>query len=213
MKISDEQVLEGASYDPSAFCSTRQAADLIGVSHRTIQLWVENGALQAWKTAGGHRRISLSSIQKVVAQRQAAVAPPRASILASGSSGVRPRVLVVDDDATLLRLYELEIATWDLGVDIVKAGNGFEALIRIGEHKPDVLISDLSMPGMDGFRMIRTLRADPAYADMAIIVVSGLDRTTVHAMGLPEEVPFFHKPAPFPELRATVQSVLAAQAA
>ncbi len=213
MKIADEQVLDEAASDPSAFCSTRQAAELIGVSHRTIQLWVENGALQAWKTAGGHRRISMGSIQKVVALRHAAVAPPQRPAAAPKHAGDRPRILVVDDDATLLRLYELEISTWDLGVDIVKAGNGFEALIRIGERKPDVLISDLSMPGMDGFRMIRTLRADPAYAAMAIIVVSGLDRGTVHAMGLPDEVPFFAKPAPFAALRGAVESALAIPAA
>ncbi len=205
MKLTDDHALDEASYDPAAFCSTRQAAELIGVSHRTIQLWVENGALQAWKTAGGHRRISRDSIDKLVAQRRAAVSPPPPAAPAAR----RPRVLVVDDDATLLRLYELEISTWDLDLDIVKAGNGFEALIRIGEQRPDVLISDLSMPGMDGFRMIRTLRADPAYGAMAIVVVSGLDRNTVHAMGLPEDVPFFPKPAPFAALRAAVQDALA----
>lgn len=205
MNIADDCAAEAAS-DPSAFCSTREAAGRIGVSHRTIQLWVESGALRAWKTAGGHRRISIESVEQVVAQRRAAVAPARPALVPRG----RRRVLVVDDDATMLRLYELEIATWDLDVDIVKAANGFEALIRIGEQRPDVLISDLSMPGMDGFRMIRTLRAEPAYATMAIIVVSGLDRGTVHAMGLPEAIPFFAKPAPFAALRGAVAQALAA---
>lgn len=211
MKIADEQAVDEAAYDRSAFCSTRQAAELIGVSHRTIQLWVESGALQAWKTAGGHRRISMGSIEKVVAKRRAAVAPP--PVGAPKHAGERRVILVVDDDSTLLRLYELEISTWGLEVDVVKAGNGFEALIRIGERKPDILISDLSMPGMDGFRMIRTLRAEPAYAAMAIVVVSGLDRSTVHAMGLPQEVPFFAKPAPFTALRGAVENALATLAA
>ncbi|MCD2519067.1 response regulator [Massilia sp. G4R7] len=211
MKPIDDQALADAPIDPSAFCSTRQAADLIGVSHRTIQLWVENGTLQAWKTAGGHRRIVMASIQRVLDQRRAAVAPPPAAATAAPAG--RRRVLIVDDEATLLRLYELEMASWDLDLDVVKAANGFEALIRIGEQRPDILVSDLSMPGMDGFRMIRTLRADPAYADMAIIVVSGLDRATVHTMGLPEDVPFFPKPAPFAELRRAVEGVLAPAAA
>ncbi|WP_288380433.1 response regulator [uncultured Massilia sp.] len=211
MKPIDDQALADAPIDPSAFCSTRQAADLIGVSHRTIQLWVENGTLQAWKTAGGHRRIVMASIQRVLDQRRAAVAPPPAAATAAPAG--RRRVLIVDDEATLLRLYELEMASWDLDLDVVKAANGFEALIRIGEQRPDILVSDLSMPGMDGFRMIRTLRADPAYADMAIIVVSGLDRATVHTMGLPEDVPFFPQPAPFAELRRAVEGVLAPAAA
>ncbi|QOY92690.1 response regulator [Massilia sp. UMI-21] len=209
MNITDDHVSKGG-YDPGAFCSTRQAAERIGVSHRTIQLWVESGVLQAWKTAGGHRRIALDSIDRLVAQRRDALEPRQEAPppVLSGAGGP-PRVLVVDDDATLLRLYELEISTWGLGIDLVKAGNGFEALIRIGEQRPDVLISDLSMPGMDGFRMIRTLRADPAYASMAIIVISGLDPGTVHAMGLPEDVPFFAKPAPFAALRRAVEAALA----
>jgi excisionase family DNA binding protein len=211
MQPADDHALADAPYDPSAFCSTRQAADLIGVSHRTIQLWVENGTLQAWKTAGGHRRILMASIRKLLDQRRAAVAPPTAAPAIASSE--RRRVLVVDDEASLLRLYELEMATWEMGLDVVKASNGFEALIRIGEQRPDILVSDLSMPGMDGFRMIRTLRADPAYKNMSIIVVSGLDRATVHAMGLPEDVPFFPKPAPFAALRRAVEEALAPLAA
>ena len=188
----------------SEFCSTAQAAATIGVSHRTVQLWVESGILQAWKTAGGHRRITMQSVNKLVDQRRAALAPS-APILVPA---VRKKLLVVDDDAMLLRLYELEMGGWDLPFDLLKAKNGFEALIKIGEVKPDLLISDLSMPGMDGFRMIRTLRADSAHADMAIIVVSGLDTGTVASMGLPADIPFFPKPVPFRGLREAVERVL-----
>jgi excisionase family DNA binding protein len=186
------------------FCSTSQAAAIIGVSHRTIQLWVESGILHAWKTAGGHRRITIASVNKLVDQRHQALSPATAPALVAA----RKQLLVVDDDATLLRLYELEMGGWDLPFGLLKAQNGFEALIRIGEVKPDLLITDLSMPGMDGFRMIRTLRAASAYADMAIIVVSGLDKGTVASMGLPADIPFFPKPVPFRDLRDAVQRVL-----
>jgi excisionase family DNA binding protein len=189
------------------FCSTKQAASIIGVSHRTIQLWVESGILQAWKTAGGHRRITMQSVGKLVDQRREALAPA-APVLQEAPPDARKKLLVVDDDAMLLRLYELELAGWDLPVDMIKAQNGFEALIKIGETRPELLISDLSMPGMDGFRMIRTLRLDPASADMAIIVVSGLDKGTVSAMGLPADIPFFSKPVPFRDLREAVERVL-----
>jgi excisionase family DNA binding protein len=189
----------------SEFCSTAQAAAIVGVSHRTIQLWVESGILHAWKTAGGHRRITLESVNKLVGQRHQALSPPTLPVPVKAA---RKKLLVVDDDAMLLRLYELEMGGWDLPFDLLKAKNGFEALITIGEAKPDLLISDLSMPGMDGFRMIRTLRGDSAYADMAIIVVSGLDKGTVASMGLPADIPFFPKPVPFRGLRDAVERVL-----
>ncbi len=47
-------------------CSTREAAEILGVSLRTIQVWVDNGILDAWKTAGGHRRVSLRSVRRVM---------------------------------------------------------------------------------------------------------------------------------------------------
>ncbi len=47
-------------------CSTREAAEILGVSLRTIQVWVDNGILDAWKTAGGHRRVSLRSVGRVM---------------------------------------------------------------------------------------------------------------------------------------------------
>jgi excisionase family DNA binding protein len=208
MNIADNNnVVETGSpvSGPSEFCSTAQAAAIIGVSHRTIQLWVESGILHAWKTAGGHRRITLQSVNKLVDQRHQALSPPTLPVPLPAA---RKKLLVVDDDAMLLRLYELEMGGWDLPFDLLKAKNGFEALIKIGEAKPDLLISDLSMPGMDGFRMIRTLRGDSAYADMAIIVVSGLDKGTVASMGLPADIPFFPKPVPFRGLRDAVERVL-----
>ena len=131
--------------------------------------------------------------------------PVKAAAAKTAPAPGKPRVLVVDDDPLMLRLYELEMAGWGLDLEVVKANNGFEALIRIGEQRPDLLVSDLNMPGMDGFRMIRTLREDSGTAGMNMIVVSGLDRATIKAMGLPADIPVFPKPVPFGELRAAVE--------
>ena len=199
-----------APYNAADYCSTKEAAAVLGVSHRTVQLWVESGTLQAWRTAGGHRRITLESVNRLVDGRRIAIAahaPPPAPAATPASS--TRRVLVVDDDPLMLRLYELEMAGWGMDLDVVKANNGFEALIRIGEERPDLLVSDLNMPGMDGFRMIRTLREDSGSAGMSMIVVSGLDRATIKAMGLPADIPVFPKPVPFGELRAAVEHGLA----
>ncbi|MGF6272913.1 excisionase family DNA binding protein [Massilia sp. UYP11] len=203
-----------AQPDPvsSQVCSTKEAASLLGVSHRTVQLWVESGVLQAWKTAGGHRRILLSSVHRLVDQRNQAMTGGAAASLASAPAAppTARRIVIAEDDATLLRLYELEISGWGLDAELIKAHDGFDALIRIGEAKPDLLISDLNMPGMDGFRMVRTLRADPRYGKMAIIVISGLDPATIASMGLPADIPVFSKPVHFPELRARVEQILGA---
>jgi excisionase family DNA binding protein len=204
MKLHSSQDLREQGYDAAEFCSTKQAATLLGVSHRTVQLWVESGVLQAWKTAGGHRRITLASVHRLVEQRSQAIqrAHPQ------GQDKTLPKLLLVEDDAATLRLYEVEIGSWDLPLRVLKASNGLEALIRIGEARPDVLITDLSMPGVDGFRMVRTLRADPTYGRMAIIVISGLDHTTIQSMGLPQDIPVFTKPVPLAQLRKAIDLAL-----
>ena len=217
MKTDDHAAFEVHHADRSAFCTTRQAADRIGVSHRTVQMWVENGSLKAWKTAGGHRRITNESVERLLENRRAALAGAPAA--APAARPIKPAaarcsatrsVLLVDDDASLLRLYELEIETWGLDLAVRKACNGIEALLRIGEARPDILVSDLHMPGLDGFGMIRTLRGNPATASLPLVVISGMDQPTVLALGLPEDVPFITKPAPLAALRAAVTARLAA---
>lgn len=56
--------------------TTREAADLLGVAVSTAQIWMESGALPAWKTPGGHRRVRLSAVRRLQAQQQGAAAAP-----------------------------------------------------------------------------------------------------------------------------------------
>ncbi len=188
------------------YCTTRDAAGVLGVSLRTIQVWVESGALQAWKTPGGHRRITVKSLEKMAVERSSAlgIAPSPAPAAAASPYCV----MVVDDDPTMLRLYEMEIAGWDLPVQLTTAANGMDALIKIGKHRPDLLITDLTMPEIDGFGMIRRLRANEDCAGMPVIVVSGLDESALKAGGLAPDIPFFPKPVPFEALFDAVKRSL-----
>jgi len=118
----------------------------------------------------------------------------------------KKKILIVDDDRVTLRLCEAEIKAWGMPVEVLKASNGFDALIMIGEYKPDMLISDLNVPGLDGFRMIRALRRHPAYAHMTIILISGLEQSTLTSMHLPREIPILSKPASFSRLRGLIEA-------
>lgn len=174
-------------------CTTREAAERLGVSLRTVQLWTESGILDAWKTPGGHRRVLTASVDRLLAQRQPAE-----------TRATNPRmldVLVVEDEPTLLQLYQLNLETSAIPVDVRIARNGYEGLIRIGERRPDVLITDLMMPGIDGFQMLRTLRAHPELSTMRVIVVTGLQsRDVAERGGVPEGVTVLGKPIPFGQL-------------
>lgn len=59
---------KGDVEQPRIYCSTAEAAQSLGVSTRTIQLWVDRGILDAWRTAGGHRRVIVESVDKLKSQ-------------------------------------------------------------------------------------------------------------------------------------------------
>lgn len=178
--------------------TTREAAERLGVSLRTVQLWVESGALAAWKTMGGHRRISRDSVDRLVREQEQA--------LDADIADHSFRILVVEDEESLRKLYELKLAGWELPLEILTAANGYEALLMIGDKRPDLLVADLSMPAMDGFRMIRTLKSSAEFRDLEIVVVSALDAAEIADRGgLPDGVKVFRKPIPFAELKSIVR--------
>lgn len=191
-----------------SFCTTREAAALLGVSVSTAQNWAESGLLESWKTGGGHRRISRDSVARLlaepIAQESFAAAKPIAP-----AADRRCHILVVEDNSIQLRLYQLRLASWAFAPVVDTATDGFEGLVKVGLQRPDLLISDLQMPHLDGFQMIRSLRRLPDCADMKIVVISGLEAEEIEAAGgLPKGVTVFQKPVPFRELEQIAREVL-----
>jgi excisionase family DNA binding protein len=195
------------------FISTINAARQLGVAVRTVQLWVESGTLPAWKTAGGHRRIPQAAVDALLGARPAPeVAKPEPSPAPSMAAQAL-RILVVEDDPALRLLFELTLAGWNIPLEVESADNGYAALLRIGERQPDLLITDLNMPSMDGFTMIREIRAADHWRTLPIIAVSALAPADVAARGgLPQDVPLFGKPVPFDRLETVVRDLAARKA-
>ena len=186
------------------YLSTRQAALRLGVSLGTVQNMVENGALEAWKTAGGHRRIPVASVDALLARR-------RNLTPSAQEGGGQLDILVAEDDHTLQMLYQMTFDSWGLPVKLRIVANGFDGLLQVGQRAPDILIADLMMPGMDGFEMIRRLRANTDLARMDIIVVSAIDSEEIKKRGLPNDVTIFGKPIPFHEIKGFLLGRIAAR--
>ncbi len=110
-----------------------------------------------------------------------------------GYEGARRTVLIVDDvPANRAMLASL---LGGLGFDILQASNGQESLDTMYRQRPDLVITDVSMPVMDGLEATRCMRADPALADVPVIVVSAtfLAQDTVSAVKAGADV-FLTKP-------------------
>lgn len=186
-----------ASYSPA------ELARRLGVSAPTIQRWVDQGHLKAWKTLGGHRRIDAESAERFIAGQGLpadlpAEAPPPLTVMIVDDNE--------DDRDVLCALVEEALP----GATILLADNGFQALTSIGQAMPQLLITDIVMPHMNGIEMLRHVCGGSAVRPQAVFAVSSHTPQQVAALGgLPEGVTLVGKPvqpAPFIEaLRAAAR--------
>jgi len=186
------------------FYSTREAAVKLGLSLGTVQKMVETGALNAWKTSGGHRRVLASSLEDYMRSRQSNTAI---------SSNQSLSLLVVEDNDDAQRNYAQQIAEWGIDVDLRLEASGLQALLYIAKHRPDIVITDLSMANLDGFEMINSLRNDLSFSKMDIVVVTEMSKADIAERGgLPKDAMIFAKPVSFATLQGYVTAKEAAKA-
>jgi DNA-binding response OmpR family regulator len=117
------------------------------------------------------------------------------------------KVLVVDDEPHVVRLVEINLS--QLGFQVRSAANGEEALARVAEETPDLVILDVMMPKMDGFEALSRLRADAATAEIPVIMLTARaqDEDTFEGYGRGAQW-YLTKPFAPDELRTTVRRVL-----
>jgi|SRR5690554_3687999 excisionase family DNA binding protein len=186
------------------YISTRIAAQMLDVSLRTIQLWVESGVLKAWKTAGGHRKVSRQSVEEVLKKRQEALqsehyktAPPPFQIL------------LVEDDEGIRQMFKYFFMDWKHPVEFDTADDGFDGLVKLATYKPDLLIADITMPGVNGYDMLKFLEKSPQFKSLDIIIITGLPADKVAEYGpLPKKAALFFKPLSFDELDAHISAII-----
>jgi excisionase family DNA binding protein len=202
---SFEAAITAADFSSEDYCGTSYAAKLLGLSVATVQSLVEKGEIDAWKTLGGHRRIALKSINAYLAKHS----PQLARIDTDPKN--RLRVLMVEDDEATRELYRCQFEDWDLPVDCTWMPSALEAMMDIASMRPDLLITDLSMPGVDGIEMLKTLKRNLQLADMQIVVISGLPPEAVEARGgLPPHAHLLQKPVNFDWLHGYLTALLTA---
>lgn len=191
-------------------CTTPEAARLLGISPSTVQQLVEAGIIKAWKTKGGHRRIPLSAVYAYKAA-SAATPEPAARPSADPARLAQPlQVLVVEDNPMQRVVYEQHFNSWQLPMQVQYCDNGYTALLEIAAHRPDVLLSDIMMSGLDGLEMIRTLLERPELADMDIAILSSVEPDVLEQRGgIPPHVLYFGKPVAFDELRGFLRGCCA----
>ena len=119
----------------------------------------------------------------------------------------RARVLVVDDEADLIRI--LEFGLKSMGYAVETASDGQEGLKKAREMKPDIILLDLMLPKLDGYKVCRLLKFDERYKNIPIIILSARtqegDQTLAMEMGANR---FITKPYEFTEIVAQIETLL-----
>lgn len=145
---------------PPPTCSTREAAEVLGISVRTAQLWVEEGRLQAWKTPGGHRRILRTSVDHLFEQQQ----------LTARQGSMELSIHVLDARSERRDALQLRLQEHFPNCSLSLSANAFDGLLKIGEQTPHILIADIRLLGEDDFRIIDAVDRRPRLRNMLVIV-------------------------------------------
>jgi len=131
--------------------TTSAVARMLGVAIQSVSNWIDAGQLRAGRTPGGHRRIEPEDLLDFLRKQGLAI-----PVELQPSP---PKVLVVDDEEDVVSWVATEIRAERPDIEVLVAHDGFSAGQIAGAEKPDVVVLDLRMPGIDGFEVCRRIKA------------------------------------------------------
>lgn len=145
--------------------STGEAAGICKVSQQTVIRCFDSGRLQGFRVPGSRfRRIPRESLIKFMKENDIPL-----DNLDSG----RRKVLVVDDDPEIVELM-VDVLERDGRFDVKTASSGYDAGVLTQEFRPDMMILDYMLPDVNGNVVCKTIRQNPVFEHMKIIIVSGV---------------------------------------
>ena len=117
-----------------------------------------------------------------------------------------PRILLVEDELSSAEVLALLLA--DDGYEVTVAPDARQALLRLEEAAPDLLITDFMMPGMNGAMLVKALRDMPRYSDLPVLMISGAPESALRAYAVPYQA-FLRKPFSLDEFLRVVGALRA----
>jgi len=145
--------------------TTGEVAQICNVSQQTVIRCFDSGRLQGFRVPGSRfRRIPRDALLAFMKNNQIPL-----DQLDSG----RKRVLIVDDDEAIVEMF-MDLLERDGRFEVRTASTGYDAGIVTEQFRPDVILLDFKLPDINGNVVCRTIRSNPNYEHMRIIVISGV---------------------------------------
>jgi len=142
-----------------------EAARYLGVAQSTVRKWADMGRVETFKTPGGHRRFRRDDLDRFMQGASGAKLPQ------SKRGEGAPLVLIIDDDAEV-RAVIRECLERE-GFSVVEGANAQQGIDKINLRIPDLMMLDVSMPGIDGWEMLRRVREKLDVKDLPVVIFSG----------------------------------------
>ncbi len=149
-----------------SFFTTFEISQICEVNPTTVQNWVKEKKLKAYVTPGGHRRVRREDLIAFMKKFGLPI-PPQ---LGDAS----PYILIVDDEPEIIDLLTEVMRSGSATLEVGSARSGIEALLLIGERKPDLLVLDIMMPGMNGIEVCEGLKSSRQTRNIRIVAISGI---------------------------------------
>lgn len=150
---------------PDRTYTTHDIAKFCDVYPSSVVHWINSGKLKSYCTPGGHHRVTRDNLISFLREFNIPLPPELGER--------RARVMVVDDDVELARVIEKAFLRHPAQFTVETCHSGIEALIRMGQTPPDLVVLDVVLPRMDGVQVCRVLKSQPATQSAKIIAVSG----------------------------------------
>ncbi len=194
-----------AKDDKTNVYSALEVAKICGVVNQTAINWIRNGYLKAFTTPGGQYRVYLDDLIDFMNQRKMRI-PQDLLDLAAGSKTFS--ILIVDDDRVLNTILARFIERNVDNVTIYQAFDGFEAGSQLTDKKPDLVLLDLDLPGIDGFSLCSKISSSDTFGNPTIFIITGLNEEGIEerlkSMGASE---FFQKPLNMVEIAEAINRI------
>jgi excisionase family DNA binding protein len=143
--------------------TTHEVSHLLHVNPRSVINWIEQNLLASYRTPGGHRRIRRDDLLAFLRKHQIPTPAPLVE--------EKFNVLIVEDEEDIINIIKTYFERRG-EYEVQSATDGISALIEVGRTKPDLLILDILIPGVDGIEVCRTIKNSPTNKT-AIIAISG----------------------------------------
>jgi len=144
--------------------STFAIAQMLHVDPGSVANWIDQDLLRAHRTPGGHRRVAVEDLLLFLRDHRMPIPPELAT--------TPVRVLVVDDDAAITQLISRALRAAHADWEIIEAQDGFRAGTIMATIRPDVVLLDLRMPGIDGYEVCRLIKSQESTKHVEVLAMT-----------------------------------------